>query len=92
MHEMATDGPDPKPCDPVIYSKGNLAAIVAGVPSNAMERWVRRVAIKARQPVDWHFVGGRAFVKTLGTVGVVHTAIDDLRHELPADAKVTAVI
>ncbi|MFA6458978.1 MAG: hypothetical protein WCV79_01090 [Candidatus Paceibacterota bacterium] len=62
---MATDGPDPKPCDPEIFKKGHGVCVVDG-SSNAVERWVRSVAKKAKARVDWHYCGGRANVLHLG--------------------------
>ena len=62
---MATDGPDPPPCDPEIFKKGTGVCIIDG-SSNAVERWVQAVAKKANAKVDWHYSGGRANVLHLG--------------------------
>lgn len=51
------------------------------IPSNAMERWVKKVAKKSARPVDWHFVGGRAVVLTTGDKKVVTEAINKLLPE-----------
>ena len=62
---MATDGPDPAPCNPDIFKKGRGVCVVDG-SSNAVERWVQSVAKKANAQVDWHYSGGRANVLHLG--------------------------
>ncbi len=62
---MATDGPNPPPCDQEIFRKGQAVAAING-SSNAVERWVKAVAKKARARVDWHYSGGIAQVLHLG--------------------------
>jgi 3-methyladenine DNA glycosylase/8-oxoguanine DNA glycosylase len=79
---MATDGPDPKPCDPDIYANGVAVLVTASVSSNRMERWVCLLGELSGQPVDWHFVGGRAVVKTTGDVEAVARAATELRPAL----------
>lgn len=78
---MATDGPDPTPCDPEVYENGEHIFTTHSIPSNAMERWVRRVAERSGQRVDWHFHGGRAVVLVLGDVDKAKAAILDLMPE-----------
>jgi hypothetical protein len=75
---MATDGPTPAPCDPDIYRNGRLAFSTHSISSNRMEDWVKRVAKESGQPVDWHFAGGIACVKTTGDLGRVDAAIKKL--------------
>ena len=48
------------------------------IPSAKMEEWVKKVAKLSGQPVDWHFVGGRARILALGDLGKVREAIMDL--------------
>lgn len=62
---MATDGPDPKPCDQEIFQKGEPVVLLDG-SSNAVENWVQEVAKKADARVDWHYSGGVAQVLHLG--------------------------
>lgn len=62
---MATDGPDPPPCNPEIFEKGEGVCVLDG-SSNAVERWVKAVAKRANARVDWHYSGGRANVLHLG--------------------------
>ena len=78
---MATDGPDPKPCDRRIYEAGTCVLISNTIPSNAMEGWVRKVADLSGQPVDWHFVAGRAVVKAMGDLRKVREALETLKPE-----------
>ena len=78
---MATDGPTPKPCNEKIFKKGISVFITHSIPSNAMEGWVKKVAAKSGQPVDWHFCGGRANVLALGDLSKVHEAIQELMPE-----------
>ncbi len=62
---MATDGPNPPPCNPWIFKFGKGVCVLDG-SSNAVERWVRSVAKRAHARVDWHYSGGRANVLHLG--------------------------
>lgn len=77
---MATDGPTPADCNADIFENGTPVFMTHTIPSNAMEKWVRQVAELSKQPVDWHFSGGRAIVLTTGDVEVVKRAITDLFH------------
>lgn len=81
---MATDGPTPLPCDPQIFKKGEGVCVLDG-SSNAVERWVKKVAKKANAKVDWHYSGGRANVLHLGDAASrqrVLNAISELKSEL----------
>ncbi len=81
---MATDGPNPTPCNPDIFNKGQGVCVVDG-SSNAVERWVQSVAKKANAQVDWHYSGGRANVLHLGdddSRQLVLNAIDELEGDL----------
>jgi len=62
---MATDGPNPRPCDGKIFKKGEILARIDGA-SNAVENWVLGVAKRADAKVDWHYAGGVANVLHLG--------------------------
>lgn len=81
---MATDGPTPAPCNPDIFEKGKGVCVVDG-RSNAVERWVQKIAKTADARVDWHYSGGRANVLHLGgdeSRQRVLQAINDLEGEL----------
>ncbi len=78
---MATDGPDPPRCDQDIFENGEEVFVTHTIPSNAMEGWVKQVAERSGQRVDWHFYGGRAVVKALGDIDRVQSAITALMPE-----------
>lgn len=78
---MATDGPDPTPCNQEVFNKGEVVFMTHSIPSNAMEGWVRKVAKLSGQRVDWHFFGGRARILALGDIEVVKAAIIELLGE-----------
>ena len=78
---MATDGPDPAPCDPEVFKKGKDIFMTHSIPSNAMEGWVKKVANLSGQKVDWYFFGGRAIVKALGDCDKVVDVINQLLPE-----------
>jgi hypothetical protein len=78
---MATDGPTPPPCNKKVYNNGTPVFVTHTIPSNAMEKWVKKVAERSGQPVDWHFFGGRAVVKALGDLDKVIEAIEFLLPE-----------
>lgn len=75
---MATDGPDPAPCDPRVMNDGISVFVTHSISSNRMERWVKEVAKASGQIVDWHFVGGRANVRAIGDLNAVKAAIEEL--------------
>lgn len=71
-------------CNPEIFRKGTGVCIVDG-SSDAVERWVKKVAKKAKAQVDWHYSGGRANVLHLGddeSRQRVLNAISELKDEL----------
>lgn len=81
---MATDGPTPAPCNPEIFKNGQGVCVLDG-SSNAVERWVQKVAKTANAQVDWHYSGGCANVLHLGDVESrqrVLQVINDLEGEL----------
>ena len=78
---MATDGPDPAPCNDEVFKKGTHVFTTHSIPSNAMEGWVKQVAERSGQRVDWHFAGGRACVLALGDLEKVKEAIAELQPE-----------
>lgn len=63
-------------CDPDIFEHGKSVFMWAGsVTTELMEDWVRSIAQKSKQPVDWHRAGGAAVVLTTGRVGKVERVI-----------------
>jgi hypothetical protein len=87
---MSTDGPTPPACDREVFDKGEQVFLTDSIPSNAMERWVKAVAVLSGQRVDWHFGGGRARVLALGDLAAARTAIADLLplHDRLRDAEI----
>lgn len=75
---MATDGPTPPACSDDVYKKGTVLFVTNSIPSNAMEGWVQSVAKDSNQPVDWHFMGGRAVIKALGDLNAVKASMRKL--------------
>lgn len=59
---MATDGPDPTPCDPKLFKQGVTVAMCATYGANHFETLIKQVREDTGRPVDWHYVGGRANV------------------------------
>lgn len=72
----------PPPCDPDIYQRGEVVLVTHSIPSQAIEAWVRCVAVLSGEPVDWHWAGGRAAVRTTGDRGAVEQAITLLKPAL----------
>lgn len=79
---MATDGPDPTPCDKDIFERGFVVYQTHGVSSNRMEGWIKRIAFESGQPVDWHFAAGYAIVKGLGDLKLIEAAVANNLHRL----------
>jgi len=82
---MATDGPDPPPCNCTVFDKGKTVIVVATRGACAFERWVKEVQDLSGQQVDWHYFGGRAFVLYLGDFATVVATIAELKQSLPGD-------
>jgi hypothetical protein len=72
---MSTDGPTPPPADTNIYENGECVMVTSTIGSNAIEKWVKRVAKRSGQPVDWHWFGGRALILALGDISRVKSTI-----------------
>lgn len=91
---LSTDGPTPPPCDPKIFTEGVQVFVTDTIPSNAMEGWVRQVAEKSEQPVDWHFAYGRAEVLALGDVDRVRIAVQELmpEHDRLRDSAIAKIL
>lgn len=78
------------PCNPTIWREGTCVYVPDWyVPSNAMERWVKRVAEVSEQPVDWHYFGGIPRVLALGDLERVKTVIEELSPELERLRQIT---
>lgn len=71
----------PQPCNRDIYENGTLVMITHTIPAQQIEKWVKKVAAASGQPVDWHFVGGRAVISALGDIAKVREVIKQLLPE-----------
>ncbi|MDD3887996.1 MAG: hypothetical protein PHN19_04425 [Patescibacteria group bacterium] len=52
-------------CDKEILEKGRLVFVLIG-KSVEIEEWVKKLAKLTNAPIDWHMVGGRAYILHLG--------------------------
>lgn len=59
---MATDGPDPQPCDPELFKEGICVGVYGTNGACAFEELIQQVSCESQCPVDWHYAGGRAVV------------------------------
>lgn len=74
---MATDGPTPDPCSPLIYQYGDVVSVWQTFGACHFEGLIRQVAKETGRLVDWHFVGGRAVVKAMpDDVEVIREAVE----------------
>ena len=64
----------PPNCDPDIFAHGEVIAVLDGRPQ-AIEGIVR-TASTAILKLDWHYVGGRAIVRTLGDITAARKALE----------------
>lgn len=71
----------PPLCNHDIYKNGTLVFVSHTIGSAQMERWVKKVAEKSEQQVDWHFAGGRACVLALGDLQRVRDTILEMLPE-----------
>ena len=76
------------PCDEKIFKKGSSVALL-DARSNQAEAWVRKVADRSGQKVDWHYSGGIANVLFLGDREQVIKAIESMPEQ--ADVRVMRI-
>ena len=62
---------DPDKCNQEIFKNGNTVAVIVGISPKELDNICDDLSIYSGQPVDWHFCGGRAVVRTLGNVNSV---------------------
>jgi hypothetical protein len=70
-------------CDPEVYANGEVVFLIAGLPSTAVEALIVRVREETSVRVDWHFVGGRAFIRVLGDDEAKERVRKELRRMMP---------
>lgn len=73
---------DPPDCDPEVYKHGKCVMITHSIDSKHIEWWVKQVASRSGQRVDWHWFGGRAVVKAIGDLDKVRDVIQAMMPEL----------
>ncbi len=64
-------------CNQDIYENGKYAGMIAGGDADVIESYVKFIAEKTGEPVDWHYCGGRARILTTGDVQTVRSALND---------------
>jgi len=62
-------------CDQAVFDKGRYVMVVHSLPNERIEEFVKEVARRSGQRVDWHYFGGRGIVKALGDISEVYNAI-----------------
>jgi hypothetical protein len=73
----------PAPSDDEVYRKGQVVYALNGLPPPAIEGFLIRIRRETGARVDWHFVGGIAQIKVLGTRkdrNAVREALSALEH------------
>ncbi|MDC0746676.1 hypothetical protein [Polyangium mundeleinium] len=68
---------NPDRCDPEVFYRGS---VLMGFDATTAEanRWVSALAEESGQRVDWHYLGGMACVRYLGSQDAVIGAVDKL--------------
>lgn len=74
-------------CDFKVYKNGKPVCVVNSIPTADVEAWVRRLAKKTGQRMDWHSFAGRDVVLTLGNIAKALKAADEMKDELNAIGK-----
>jgi hypothetical protein len=62
-------------CNHDVYVNGDVVIVIGDGAAEDIEDWVKKVAERSGQQVDWHYVGGRAVVKALGDLEEVDRVI-----------------
>ena len=78
---MATDGPTPPRASQELLDNGTTVLTSHSVPPNATEAWVKKVAMKSGQQVDWGFIGGRIRIFAMGDLDKVLLTMRELKAE-----------
>ena len=68
-------------CAKAIFKNGEHVFTTHSIGCDDIEKWVKKIAKKSGQKVDWHYFGGRAVVKALGDIDKVKKAIEELMPE-----------
>lgn len=73
--------PPVQSCDPEVFNTG-FGVCALDASAGAAEEWVKKVAARSGQRVDWHYSGGRANVLYIGDYTRVLAAVTELEPEL----------
>jgi len=70
-----------KDCNSKVYKKGVHIFTTHSISAEKIDEWVKKIAQKSGQKVDWHYFGGRAIIKALGNIDKVRATIKELLPE-----------
>jgi hypothetical protein len=62
-------------CDDDVYRNGTTIAMTTDLPKEGIQRITELLAVETGAKVDWHYVGGRGVIKTLGDPQVARDKI-----------------
>ena len=74
MTQTSTNQPPPD-CDPEIFTSGTPLMLCVTQSASSFEGWIKDIAAKSGQRVDWHYVAGRARVLYIGDRNAIADAI-----------------
>ena len=77
IEELLKPTGDLPPCI-IDISTGNEVAWLCGPSAKLIDRFVRELAEHCGEVVDWHFVGGRARILTLGDAEKVREIMENM--------------
>lgn len=72
-------------CKDVFMQTGQQVVTMWGGSAKLIERFVRELSELSGQPVDWHYVGGRAVVLTTGHLTKVKDTMREMRFYFSTD-------
>lgn len=72
----------PPDCDNQIFNEGAVVAIITGGSTHIIELIIKTANENTSEKMDWHFIAGRAVVKTLGNQEEARQALNKVMPEL----------
>ena len=72
-----------RPCRDKIYKKGVCVGVFGRFSDDEAERLCQETQRRTGEGVDWHYIGGRVRVLTLGDLGVVTEIFNEVSAGLP---------
>lgn len=81
LQAQGTEHKNLSPCDQDVYANGTTIFVTDTIRSFRLEPWVRKIAAKSGQQVDWNWAGGRACVYALGDIQKAREALASLLGE-----------